>query len=112
MKLLSSIRATGAGARARYASGVAYRNNDHVLEAARTEERELAALGREARMRRVRTGAVLGALFVLALGAPALADRLPGPRDLLSHCHRVTVKYEQAFGTPPPPVSWQVCEWR
>jgi len=114
MKQVSSIRTTGVRGQARYARHVAYRNNDHVLEAARAEERELAALGRDARMRRVRAGAVLGALVVLALGGPALAARLPGTPSPVFHCHRVTVQYEETAGMPPPPppVTWQACEWR
>jgi hypothetical protein len=112
MRKVSPVRTTGANILARYSGNVAYRCNDHVLEAARAEERELAALGRDARMRRVRAGTVLGVLVVLALAAPALAARLPATPTPTLHCHTVTVKYEQPVGTPPPPVSWQVCTWR
>jgi hypothetical protein len=112
MSDVSPVRTTGAKPKARYAREVAYRSNDHVLEAARAEERELAALGRDSRMRRARAATVLVALLITALAAPALAARLPSPHTPSLHCHRVTVQYEQPVGTPPPPLSWQVCELR
>jgi hypothetical protein len=112
MKALSPVVSTSAETRPRYARTVAYRSNDHVLEAARAEERELLALGREARMRRVRASAVLGAVMVVMLGGTALGARIPAAPTRALHCHLVTVAYEQPVGTPPPPLSWRVCEWR
>jgi hypothetical protein len=112
MKATSLVRTTGAGSGERYSLTVAYRCNDHVLDAARAEERELAALGRDSRMRRARVAAVLGGFMVLLIGGTALAARLPGSPTRALHCHQVTLKYEQPVGTPPPPLSWRVCEWR
>jgi hypothetical protein len=112
MKAVSSVVSTSVATGGRYARIVAYRSNDHVLEAARAEERELLALGREARMRRVRASAVLGAVMVMVLGGTALGARLPQAPARALHCHLVTVAYEQPVGTPPPPMSWRVCEWR
>jgi len=70
---------------------MAYGSDAHALEAARRG----GAVG------------VLGAALAVLQAWPALASLAPVPHW---HCHRVTVVYQQPVGTPPPPMSWQVCE--
>jgi len=99
MRAASSIRA-------------AYRCDDAVLDAARAEERELAALGKDARHRRVRAVAWVAGFLVATLVTTALAARIPVAQGPALRCHQVTVRFEQPAGAPPPPMSWRVCERR
>jgi hypothetical protein len=93
---------------------MAYRSNQNAVDAARAEEREMAVLMRDARMRRVRAAITMGAVFVMGIGGTQLAARSSlFPRLPTLHCHGVVVQYEETGGgTPPPPLSWQVCERR
>jgi hypothetical protein len=104
---------TGVSAAARYPDGVAYRDDGRVIEAARAEEREIATMTRDARMRRVRVASILAVAGALLVGGTALAARVPAKAAPTYHCHRVTVVFEQQPGPPsPPPQSWTTCEWR
>ncbi len=90
---------------------VSYRSNQSALDAARVEEQELAALMREARMRRTRAGAMMAALLATVVGGIPIAmrSRAFAPLPAL-HCHHIVLQYEQMVGTPPRPLSWEVCE--
>jgi hypothetical protein len=87
-----------------------YRSIEHVLAANRVEQAEIAIFAREARGRRRRAAVALGVVFAGALAGLMVVP--PGYRQPALECHHVTLRYEQASGTPPPPLGWTSCVWR
>ena len=71
------------------------------------EHRELFALAKAAKMRRVRAALSLGSLAV-ALGVFACLMGRPRPRTE-PICHHVRVVLQQSVGAPPPPMEWTTC---
>jgi hypothetical protein len=71
------------------------------------EHRELLALAKAAKLRRLRAALTLGSLGV-ALGSFACAMGRGQPRTE-PICHHVKIVLQQSLGVPPPPMEWTTC---
>jgi hypothetical protein len=87
-----------------------YRSNRPAVLAELAEQTELAQLSRDSRLRRTQVSLALGAIFAVGVAAIFLAAGAPSHPRL--SCHKVTMKYEQEEGVPPPPAVWTSCAWR
>jgi len=89
-----------------------YRSNEPAVALALAEQEELLSLEREARGRRWRAVAMLGAAFGAVAAVVGVTARLPSSPTL--HCHKVELRYEKSDGpyASPPPAVWVTCERR
>jgi hypothetical protein len=87
-----------------------YRSDRPAVLAALSEQTEFAQLFRDSRLRRTQVSLALGAILAIGVATIFLASGAPSHPRL--QCHKVTMKYEQEEGVPPPPAVWTSCAWR
>lgn len=83
-------------------------------EHAEQDNAEIASIARQSRVRVMRVGLVLVAMFAMVFATAVAAAARNRDHEKL-HCHKVSIVYEDSihYGTaPPPPATHTVCEWR